>query len=61
MATAGSGDVLTGVILAYLAQGLSPQEAALKAVFDHGKAGDKTAKLKSQKSLIASDIIENLR
>lgn len=61
MATAGSGDVLTGVILAYLAQGLSPQVAALKGVFDHGKAGDAAVKIRSEKSLIASDIIENLR
>ncbi|MBK9933459.1 MAG: NAD(P)H-hydrate dehydratase [Cytophagaceae bacterium] len=61
MATAGSGDVLTGVILAYLAQGFSPQEAAIKGVFDHGKAGDAAAQIRSYKSLIASDIIENLR
>lgn len=61
MATAGSGDVLTGLILAYLAQGFSPQEAAIKGVFDHGKAGDAAAQIRSYKSLIASDIIENLR
>jgi len=60
MATAGSGDVLTGIILGLLAQSYSPLNAALTGVFLHGLAGDIAAGEKSQESLIASDIIENL-
>jgi len=60
MATAGSGDVLTGIILGLLAQSYSPLNAALTGVFLHGLAGDIAAGDKSQESLIASDIIENL-
>lgn len=60
MATAGSGDVLTGIILALLAQGYSSQEAALLGVFLHGLAGDKAKKIKGKNALIASDIIEHL-
>jgi len=60
MATAGSGDVLTGVILAFLAQGYEPLHAARLAVFLHGLAGDMAAEQKSQHGLIASDIIDYL-
>ncbi len=60
MATAGSGDVLTGIILGLLAQGISSENAALCGVYLHGLAGDLAAKYKSQPSLIASDIIENM-
>ena len=60
MATAGSGDVLTGIILGLLAQSYSPLNAALTGVFLHGLAGDIAAGEKSQESLIASDIIEKL-
>lgn len=60
MATAGSGDVLTGVITSLLAQGLNSFEAALLGVYLHGKAGDISAKEFSQQSLIAGDIIESL-
>jgi len=60
MATAGSGDVLTGIILGLLAQSYSPLNASLAGVFLHGLAGDIAASEKSQESLIASDIIENL-
>ena len=60
MATAGSGDVLTGIILGLLAQSYSPLNASLTGVFLHGLAGDIAASEKSQESLIASDIIENL-
>jgi len=60
MATAGSGDVLTGIILSLLAQSYSPLNASLTGVFLHGLAGDIAASEKSQESLIASDIIDNL-
>ena len=60
MATAGSGDVLTGIVLALLAQSYSPLNASLAGVFLHGLAGDIAAGEKSQESLIAGDIIENL-
>jgi len=60
MATAGSGDVLTGIILAFLAQGYTPEDAALLGVYLHGLAGDFAAESVGQESLIASDIIFNL-
>lgn len=60
MATAGAGDVLTGVILSLLAQGLSPADAALTGTFLHGLAGDIAAARSGQQSLIASDLVENL-
>lgn len=61
MATGGSGDVLTGIILGLLAQGYSPEDAALIAVFYHGKAGDDAAQHLGENQLIASDIIDYLR
>ncbi len=60
MATAGSGDVLTGIIAAFLAQGLSPHEAASLGVFIHGVSGEFAAEAKTSYSLIASDIIDYL-
>jgi NAD(P)H-hydrate epimerase len=60
MATAGSGDVLTGIILSLLAQRYTPEEAAIIGVFIHGKAGDFTASELGMESMIASDISKNL-
>jgi len=60
MATAGSGDVLTGILLGLITQGMSSPEAAMLGVYLHGLAGDLAAKEKSEFSLIAGDIIENL-
>lgn len=60
MATAGSGDVLTGMIAAFLGQGLNQFAAAKYAVYLHGLAGDLAAKEKTQISLIASDIIDKI-
>ncbi len=60
MATGGSGDVLTGVILSFLSQRFTPANAAITGTFIHGLAGDLAAEEKGQQSLIASDIIENL-
>jgi ADP-dependent NAD(P)H-hydrate dehydratase / NAD(P)H-hydrate epimerase len=60
MATAGSGDVLTGVILGLLARGLPPEHAALAGVYLHGLAGDLAASVTSEDALIAGDIIQFL-
>ena len=60
MATGGSGDVLTGIVLGLLCQGYSPEDASLTATFIHGLAGDIAADQLSRTSLIASDIIEYL-
>lgn len=60
MATAGSGDVLTGIILGLLAQGMEPETAAVVGVFLHGTAGDLAAVYQSEESMIASDIINML-
>lgn len=61
MATAGSGDVLTGIITALLAQGYTPKEAAILGVYQHGVAGDRAAEKFGMTSMMASDIIENIR
>lgn len=60
MATAGSGDVLTGIITSLLAQGYSPEDAAICGVFLHGRAGDFALENNSMETLVASDIISNL-
>lgn len=60
MATAGSGDVLTGIILSLLAQRYTPEEAAIIGVFVHGKAGDKAAEKLGMEAMIAGDIVKNL-
>ncbi|MCM8787522.1 MAG: NAD(P)H-hydrate dehydratase [Candidatus Omnitrophica bacterium] len=60
MATAGTGDVLTGIISGLIAQGLNIFKAAKLGVYLHGLAGDLAAKEKTQSCLIASDIIEHL-
>jgi len=60
MATAGSGDVLTGVLTSLIAQGYSPFKASMLGVFLHGLAGDFAESGKGQESLIASDIIESI-
>lgn len=60
MATGGSGDVLSGILVSLLAQGLSPELAAKSAVYLHGEAGDKAAERLSERSMLPSDIIEEL-
>jgi NAD(P)H-hydrate epimerase len=60
MATAGAGDVLTGIIASLLGQGLNPAHASMLGVFMHGMAGDKASEKTGEYSLIASDIINAL-
>jgi len=60
MATAGSGDVLTGIITGLLAQKYAPEQAAILGVWLHGKAGDLAADHLSQEALTASDITGHL-
>jgi len=60
MATAGSGDVLTGMIAAFLGQGLESFVAAKYAACLHGLAGDLAAKEKTQMGMVASDIINKI-
>ena len=60
MATAGTGDVLTGMIVGFLAQGVPSWEAACAATYLHGAAGDLAASRKGQAGLIAGDVIEEI-
>ena len=60
MATGGSGDVLTGIILALLSQGYSQENACRIAVYAHGLAGDIARNRVGEISLTASDIIDAL-
>lgn len=60
MATAGSGDVLTGLLAGLLAQGLKTTEAARLGVYLHGLAGDLAAEEMTQYSMLAGDILKNL-
>lgn len=60
MATAGSGDVLTGILLSLLAQGYTPEHAAIVGVYLHGLAGDIAVEELCYESIIASDIIKGL-
>ncbi len=58
MATAGSGDVLTGIITGLIAQGYEPLKAAIFGVYLHGKSGDIAVEKSGYQALIASDIID---
>ena len=60
MAKAGSGDVLTGMILALLCQGYEPKDAAILGVYLHGLAGDLLVIKKGVYSMLASDLIESI-
>ncbi len=60
MAKAGTGDVLTGIIAALLAQKLAPPEAAMLSVYIHALAGEIASSSKTSYSVVASDLIECL-
>ena len=61
MATAGTGDILAGVIAGLLARGLGTEDAACLGVYHHAKAGDRAAFGHGQESLMASDLFKTLR
>jgi NAD(P)H-hydrate epimerase len=60
MASGGTGDVLTGILGAFLARRLAPDVALACAVYLHGAAGDAAARRVGQEALVASDVIEGL-
>ncbi len=60
LATAGSGDVLTGMIAALLGQGIDGWSAARWGVYLHGKAGDSAARKKTAAAMLATDVIEEI-
>lgn len=60
MATAGSGDVLSGIITGFIAQGLNSLDASIVGVYIHGLVGDLVAQREGQRGLVASDLIEYL-
>lgn len=60
MATAGAGDVLTGIILSFLAQGYTALDACILAAYLHGLAGDMIRQDLGEESLVASDLVDYL-
>ncbi len=60
MATGGSGDVLTGMIAAFVAQGMEPYGAACLGVYIHGLSGDEAAKRKGTYSMMSGDIVDSI-
>lgn len=61
LATAGSGDALTGIICSYLAQGITPSEAAPLGVYVHGLAAERAARKNSVHGMLASDIMQGIK
>jgi len=60
MSTAGSGDILTGLIGSLIAQGVEPDKAALLGVFIHGYSGDLVAEEKGEYGMLAEDIVKSI-
>ena len=60
MATAGTGNVLTGMIVGLLAQGVSAWDAACAATYFHGSAGDLASQRLGQPGMLASDLIAQI-
>lgn len=61
LSTGGTGDVLTGILTALLAQGYDPIEAAVLGVFAHGLAGDRAAEQRGPIGMVATDVLDSLR
>lgn len=57
MATAGSGDILAGMIISFICQGIEPFDVCTLAVYAHGLSGDLASDKKGEYGLIASDIL----
>lgn len=57
MSTAGCGDVLTGIIISFICQGIDPMDSVKLGAFVHGLAGDKASEVKGENGMIASDIL----
>jgi len=60
MASAGMGDILTGIVSSLISQGLTPLDAAKTGVYLHGLAGNIAASVKGERALIATDLIDSL-
>ena len=60
MATGGSGDVLSGIILSLLGQGIAPLEAAAAGAWLHGAAGDRAAERFGEYGMLPGDLVEEL-
>jgi len=60
LASGGTGDVLTGAIVGFLAQGLDIADAAILGVYVHGLAGDLAAKTCGEAGMIAGDVLHHL-
>jgi len=60
LASGGTGDVLTGIVAAFVAGGASPEEAAIAAVYYHGLAGELAAARGNERAVIASDLLATL-
>lgn len=61
MGKGGSGDMLAGMAASFLAQGMTPEEAAVHAVYYHGLAGDRCAEMFSKRSMLPTDMIASLK
>lgn len=60
LATAGTGDLLTGMIAGLISQGVTPLNAAIAAVYIHGLAGDKLRKTRGDRGIVATDLLKEL-
>ena len=60
LASGGTGDVLTGLIAGFVAQGLSPFDAACMGVYCHGKAADRLARRWGEQGMLATDLLPEI-
>jgi NAD(P)H-hydrate epimerase len=60
MAKGGMGDALTGIVAAFLAQRMTPLDAARAGVFLHGVAGDLAREVLGEQAMLTTDVIEHL-